>query len=328
MNRKPGGELPIQRFSQKKYGHPSAPFRRPAWLPAPSYYALTAAAALIFYLLIWGIFHDGNEDGAWLIAAVGAAAVTGASVVLREVYLRDARNRYLKDERNLDYNLRNFQIPARSNREENKISLEKNALIIKSIEKKSEAARILSKVSSGHLEVSEICREYLSMAEKQMETAGAGSPRLAGLRRGREIVGELHRFHLLSWAEIESRALTQKAGNYATMAEKITTAQMALSVLNTALQHYPNEPQLTESETVIKGFIGSIKVSHWIEQAERAAFKGNYKRAVNLYQDALFFLAREGATSAERDAIAEKINIEITNLRRRAATEKINKGID
>ena len=68
-------------------------------------------------------------------------------------------------------------------------------------------------------------------------------------------------------------------------------------------------------KSAIKTFIASIKVSHWIEQAERAAFKGSYKRAVSLYRDALFFLAREDVNAAEREAVAEKINLEIEKLR-------------
>ena len=260
-----------------------------------------------------------------MIAGIGASFVLGGAVVLREVVLRKSRENYLIAERKLDYNLKNFQIP-RSSGEENKISLEKNAAIIKSIEKKSEAARVLGKISSGHLEVFEICNEYLAMAEKQLETVGVGSPRLAGLRRGREIVGEMHRYHLLSWAETESLSLTQKAKNYATISEKINTAQAALAVIDTALGFYPNEARLTESEAALKGFIGSIKVSHWVEQAERAAFKGNSKRAISLYRDALFFLARENVRSEERDAVAVKINAEIESLREVVANKEINKG--
>ena len=197
----------------------------------------------------------------------------------------------------------------------NKLSLEKNAEIIKEIKKKSEAARTLGNLSNGHWNVIETCNEYLSVVEKQMETVGTGSPRLAGLRRGREIVGDLHRFHTLAWAEIESRSWSQKARNYATISEKLNAAQKALSVLESALEFYPTEQRLTESEMAVKNFIATIKVSHWIEQAERAAFKGNYKRAVNLYRDALFFLARENMDSAEQQTVAEQINLEIEKLR-------------
>lgn len=325
MSERPGGDYPIQRFSQKhRYVRASAPFRRPVWLPASSYYVLALAVTIAFFFLVWGVFHEGNEDTPWMIAGIGASFVLGGAVVLREVFLRKIRNRYLLVERNLEHNLKNLQMP-RPVREESKLSLEKNAAIIKGIQKKSEAARVLGKISSGHLEVFEACGEYLAIAEKQMETAGAGSPRLAGLRRGREIIGELHRYHLLTWAEIESRALTQKARNYATISEKLNTAQEALSVLDTALQFYPNEPQLIESEAALKDFVASIKVSHWIEQAERSAFKGNYKRAVSLYRDALFFLAREDVKSDEREAITEKINFEIEALRERSAKKEFKR---
>jgi hypothetical protein len=78
----------------------------------------------------------------------------------------------------------------------------------------------------------------------------------------------------------------------------------------------------------LKDFIASIKVSHWIEQAERAAFKGNYKRAVSLYRDALFFLAREEVKTDEREAIAGRINSEIESLRQLSAKKELDKGID
>lgn len=325
MNQRPDGEYQIQRFSQKRYDRSPAPFRRPVWLPAPSYYILAAAATIAFFFFVWGVLHEGNDDAPLLIAGIGASLLLGGSVVLREVFLRKARNRYLSAERKLDYNLRSFPTQPGIAREPDKLSLEKNAALIKNIQKKSEAARSLGKISRGHLEVFEICGEYLSLAERQMEMIRAGSPRLAGLRRGREIVGELHRYHLLSWAEIESRSLTQKAKNYVTISEKLNTAQEALTVLDSALQFYPDEPQLTESESALKGFIASIKVSHWIEQAERAAFKGNRKRAVSLYRDALFFLAREDVRSEEREAIAEKINAEIESLRALSAKKEISK---
>lgn len=71
---------------------------------------------------------------------------------------------------------------------------------------------------------------------------------------------------------------------------------------------------MVESEVAIKEFITSIRVAHWIEQAERSAFKGNYKRAVSHYKDALFFLARENAQSKQTDLLAEQINLEIQKI--------------
>lgn len=327
MNGRPGNEYPIQRLPAKKIGRvPAQPFRRPFWLPASSYYFLAMALTIAFFFLVWGIFHEGDEETPWMVAGIGASVVLGSAVVVREIFLRKARRRYLLIERNLDLNVKKNPLSLRLGKEENKLSLERNAAIVKDIQKKSEAVGILGKVANKHLEVFEICAGYLSITEKQMKTVGVGSPRIAGLRRGREIVTEIHHRHLLNWAEIETRALTQKAGNYVTISEKLNAAQEALNVLDSALRFYPDDPQLIESEAAIKDFIASIKISHWIEQAERAAFKGNYKRAVSLYRDALFFLAREAVKTEEREAIAEKINSEIESLRELAAKKEIYKG--
>ncbi|MGI8789222.1 MAG: hypothetical protein ACR2HG_15895 [Pyrinomonadaceae bacterium] len=323
MNGRLNRNYQIQRISQRKGERVAGNYRRPFWLPASNYYVLAAALAIVFFFLVWGILHEGEEEASWMIAGIGASLVLGGAVVLREIVLKERRKNFLLAEKRLNYNVNNLLAQAHSDGA-NKLTLEKNAALIREIQKKSEAARTLGKISNGHLEVFEVCSEYLSLAERQMETAGVGSPRLAGLRRGREIVGELHRFHLLSWAEIESRSLTQKAKKYVTISEKLNAAQEALFVLDSALQFYPNEPRLTESESVLKEFIASIKVSHWIEQADRAAFKGNHKRAVSLYRDALFFLAREDVKTQDRETIAGKINSKIESLRELSSNKNIS----
>jgi len=315
----------IHRLPQRTNKNLPVNYRRPFWLPASNYYILATSVTIAFFFFVWGILHEGDEETPLMIAGIGASLMLGSAVVIREIFLRKARQQYLLVERKLDYNMKSFSSNARlSENDFNKLTLEKNAAIIKEIQKKSDTTRGLENLSSGHLEVFEICNKYLSVAEKELETVRVGSPRLAGLRRGREIVGKLHRYHLLSWAEIESRELTQKAQNYATVSEKLNTAQEALSVLESALQFYPQESRLTESESALKDFIASIKVSHWIEQAERSAFKGNYKRAISLYRDALFFLARENLKNKDREVIADKINLEIESLRELSASKKLS----
>jgi tetratricopeptide (TPR) repeat protein len=291
-----------------------AKYRRPFWLPASNYYILAAAVTIASFFLIWGILHDGVDDAPWIPAGIGASLILIGAVFLREIVLRKARNRYLLVQKRLDFTLDSVTLHTKTNAPERKLTLEKNAEIIKQIQKKSDAAKILMKLSDGHREVFEICNEYLEINQQELATVGAGSPRLAALRRGREIVGELHRFHLLRWAEIESRDLTQEAKNRATIAEKTETAQKALNVLQTALQHYPDDERLIDSEEAVKEFVISIRVAHFIEQAERSEFKGNYKRAVSHYKDALFFLARENKQSTETDLLAEKINLEIKKI--------------
>jgi tetratricopeptide (TPR) repeat protein len=287
-------------------------YRRPFWLPAPAYYVLALAIAAAIFFLVWGILHEG-EEMPWIPAGIVASLTIAAAVVLREFFLRRARNQFLRAQKRLDYNLSN--VAHQKDKDSKKLTLEKNAAILKHIERKSEAAKVLGKLPDAHWEVFEVCNEYLQITERELQTVGVGSPRLAALRLGREKIQELHRFHLLQWAAGETKALTQEAKIRATIAEKLETAQKALAVLDSALKFYPDEAELTESGAAVEEFIASIKVSHWIEQAERSAFKGNYKRAISHYRDALFYLARENVRSEEREIIAEKINGEIEKIR-------------
>jgi hypothetical protein len=300
----------------------SPTYRRPFWLPASNFYVLTIAIAVAAFFLLWGIFHDGDEPTPWIPAGIGASFVLIGAVFLREIVLRKARNRFLNAQKRLDYNLRSVPVQVRQNSTENKLTIQQNAELIRAIQKKSEAAKILRRLPEGHLEVAELCNEYLKLNESEIDKVNPGSPRLGAFRRGREVVAELHKFHLLTWAEIESKKITQEAKSRATMSEKIETAQVAIGVLNTALQFYPKEKKLIESEEAIKQLVVSMRVGHWIEQAERSAFKGNYKRAISHYKDALYFLARENQKSPEIEHIAEQINAEILKLKEKSSERK------
>lgn len=307
-------EYRVDGFSKKKIGQLPYKYRRPFWLSALNYYVLTLTAAIISFFVFFGILQEEGEDMPWLAAGIAAGIVLGAGIFLREVILRKARARYQLIEQQLDVNLKNTSLPIRANVNANKLSVQKNAGLIQEIRRKSEAAQALGKFPEAHLEVFKACNEYLLLNQKQMETVGIGSPRLAALRRGREVVERLHHFHLLAWAQNATRSLTQESKMRVTMSEKSERAQRALDIFNEALEFYPNDEKLLESERAVKEFITLIKVSHWIEQAERAAFKDNYKRAINHYRDALFFMAREMAQNEEKALIAQKINTEIEKL--------------
>ena len=322
MNSRPNHEYQLQKIPAGRTGRVTQKYRQPFWLPAPGYYVLTAAVVIAFFFLIWGFLQEGGEETPWIPAGVGASLILGGAVVLREIIFRKARENYVLAQRKLDYNLKHIPFQSHNVRGSNKLTLEKNANIINKIKQKSEAAKVLNKLADGHLEVFEICSEYLRVNETELENVGIGSPRLAALRRGKEFVGTLHRYHLLSWSEIESRSLMQNAKNCTGISEKLETAQKALSVLDSALQYYPNEVHLTESEDAVKEFIASTKVSHLIEQGELSAFKGNYKQAIDYYNEALYFLERENVQSLKKDAVAEKINLEIERLREKAEKKR------
>src|SRR6185503_5004637 len=86
------------------------------------------------------------------------------------------------------------------------------------------------------------------------------------------------------------------------------------------------DEELNASRAAIRELIGSIKVAHWVEIAERNAFKGNYRRAIERYQDALFYLERETLKDEVKIAGAERINREIDLLRARLSAS--NKAYD
>jgi hypothetical protein len=287
--------------------------RRPFWLPASNYYILTAAVALAFFFLVWGVLNDGQDETPWIPAGIGAAVVLGSAVILREIILRQARNRFLVSQRKIDQSVQGIAKRI-SEREPTKLTLERNATILREISRKSEAAKVLGRFAEGHREVFELCDEYLAAVTRELPTVGAGSPRIAALRRGTDVAGRYHYYHMLQWAEIESRTFTQEASKQKKISDKLESAQSALGVVEHALHSYPHEATLLDSQKVLLQLVSSMKISDMMERADRLAFKGNHKRALSLYQDALFFIQRDNP-----DAIGEvvdHINDEIARIQR------------
>ena len=138
---------------------------------------------------------------------------------------------------------------------------------------------------------------------------------------GRTRVRTLQKHHLLTWARGSARALTHEAQQRARLYEKVETANRALEYIDSALKFYPDEEELKVSAQAVREFITSSRVAHWVELAERAAFKGYYRRAIDRYQDALFYLTRDGSDQ-DREAGAERITREIDLLRARLAIER------
>ena len=288
--------------------------RRPFWISTANYYILAVAISLVAFFIIWQVLLK-EDESPWITAGIIASLFLVFAVILRELILHKIYNRTISAQRQLDYNFHKGLKQKSNSSNTSKFSLEKNLALIKNIAIKSKDARALGNSPDSHLEVFELCNQYLQLNEKELETVGIGATRIAAFRRGREKVHSFHKFHLLSWASIESNLLIQTSKNLSAISDKLDNAQRALGVLDSAIEFYPNEKLLIDSILVVKDFIVSTRVSHWIEQAERAAFKENYKRAINHYRDALFFLARENERSPERDFIAQKINFEIDKLR-------------
>jgi tetratricopeptide (TPR) repeat protein len=106
----------------------------------------------------------------------------------------------------------------------------------------------------------------------------------------------------------------QEARHLQKFNEKLALAQKAVAIVDSALDHYPDDENLQESGEALKEFVASIKISNWVERAEKAAFKGNYKQAKKLYNDALFFVQREVPGDENRQIAVAKITDGLTKL--------------
>lgn len=251
----------------------------------------------------------------WIIAGTGFGVFMIGAVALREVILRRSRIRYIALEQRFDRQLKEVYFRVGEPPRTEKLTIVKNERILSEIKNKSDAAKVLNRFPDAHREVFEMCGQYLAVNERELRSIGVGSPRLVALHKGRASVERRHKFHLLQWAQIEARNLTQEASSVTKTADKVTAATNAISVIDSALTFYPNEKALLESHDLLREMLTSIRVSHFVEKAERSAFKGNFKQAKSLYRDALFYLGRDNIRSDHRKSAAEHINSEIEKIR-------------
>ncbi|MBE7515977.1 MAG: hypothetical protein HS105_05130 [Chloracidobacterium sp.] len=296
--------------------------RRRVWLPASTYYMIVIAVGLAIFFLVWGILHDGGEEMPWIPAGLVFSFFLIGATVLREIFLRRSRERHRREDAVLERQMRGVRAVSADNFRPPKLTLEDNSRVLDEIRRKSEAARVLGKFSAAHREVFEMCGEYLTMTERELSKVAIGSPRLPAITKGRRLAARLHHEHLLQWAQIEAREKAGGSEGVVSSVDKIESIQSALSVIDSALEHYPDERSLIESHELLREMLASTRVAKAVEEAERQAFKGNYREAVSSYRDALFYLGRDNIDTAERRAAAEKIRIEIERL------SKSQSGID
>jgi tetratricopeptide (TPR) repeat protein len=280
------------------------------------YLMLAIVIAAGVFVALWWILISSGDDAPWLPAGLAASAVLLVALSAREVVMRRAWTRYL-----LENGIHEKQHPSRtreSGRSQKKgfsSSLHSNAL--RTIQKQSTAADRRGANPEAHLDVAQLCQEYLTSTDEAMRSGSYGSEKAIAIRAGQERVRALHRHHLLTWAKGQSRALTHDAQQRARTFDKIETATRAIDCIDSALRVYPDEAELNESRVAISEFIASVKVAHWVELAERSAFKGHYRRAIDRYKDALFYLNQDVVKDEVRIAGTEKIEREIAVLKAR-----------
>lgn len=287
---------------------------RPRLPSTAGYMAVAGVIAFALFFAVWWLFIISGDDAPWLPAMLAASVVLLLAVATREVIMRRAWARYMQ-ELELEMGRRQPSRPSTRSRSRRKVNLHSTAVALRAL-----LQRLAQIDEAGaHWEALRLCEQYLA---NSVETLN--SPRLApdvriALRSGQERVRALQRHHLLAWARGESWRLSQEAQRRVSISDKIETAMRAIEVIDEALKHYPDEPELRASAFALRDFIASVKVGHWVELAERAAFRGRHARAVARYHDALFYLSRTEMSEDARAEAAARINDEIGKLRARMA---------
>lgn len=275
--------------------------------------AIVIAVGLFFGL--WWILVSGGDEAPWLPAGLAASVVLLVALSAREVVMRRAWTRYL-----LEHGI--HEKPSSRSRESSRsqkkgFSASVHSAALRAIQKQSAAADRPSSNPEAHLDVAQLCHDYLSSTEEAIRSGSHGSEKGIALRAGQDRVRALHRHHLLTWARGQAQLLTYEAQQRARTFDKIETATRALDCIDSALRVYPDEAELNESRVAIGEFIASVKVAHWVELAERSAFKGHHRRAIDRYRDALFYLNQDVVKEEVRRAGTVKIEAEIARLKAR-----------
>jgi hypothetical protein len=287
---------------------------RPFWLPASTYYFLAAAVAIGIFFLVWAILGEAPDENPWIAAGLMASTSMIGAVVVREIVLRLRRNSIFIAQRKLDNAVLAAPIPVRREDHPEKLTLERNAILLDEIKRKSEAAMVLGRLAESHKEVFELCARYLEVAKRELPTIGVGSPRLAPITRGRDRVERIHRRHMLRWAEIEIKANSQAALESDRISVRTERARKALSAAEVAFEYYPDEPDIVRSKDAAEDFVTSIKVAEAVQRAERAEARGDLERALVRSIEAERFAVRMARRGGE-DPVA-RIREDIDRLKR------------
>ena len=283
--------------------------------------AAAATAAALFFVLWWMLQ---GEEAPWVPAGLAASVVMLVAAFARLLVARKV-NRQHRVHEHVDW-----QGQAESGRrsyEDVMRSRSMHAAALRGLQRQSLDADV-KESPDGHRRVYELCSDYLAGADKALQTPMIQPDGRVALRAGVERVRQLQKHHLLTWARGSARSLTHEAQQRTRLFEKVETANRALDCIDSALKVYPEDEQLNVSARAVREFIISSRVAHWVELAERAAFKGYYERAIDCYRDALYYLARDGADWAGEGA-ADRITREIELLRARMdSAEIINSNPD
>lgn len=310
------------------FNRPNGPGRRGHAPPsAGGYLVVSLLVAVTLSLIVWSVLHETNEEATWA-AALAACVVLLVAASARELIVRRAWSRQLLD---TDGRVRpdslggrgggyasapNLGVPrAGNNAPRNTWS---HSAALRAVQKRSAEAEA-SNAPDLHWDAYRLSQEYLATTDEALRAVSLATEKRIAMRAGQERVRGLGKFHLLAWARSKAQAVMYEAQNFSRVHDRLDTARRALQVLETARTELPNERELEDSTKAIREFMASARVRHWLEMAERAAFRGHPRRAIARYRDTLFYVRREIPDTALQTQLVNHIESEIARLKEKIA---------
>lgn len=305
-------------------------------MPSTFGYVLTAVLiAVAVFCLMWWMLASVGDEAPWIPSGIAAGIIVLAAVATREIGMRRQWSRHaqrMEMRDSMGGGLGGVGVGAQSRSSSSSsgslhhtssraASVHQSAVALRALQQRlSEAEAAGAQQPEAHLEAYRLCERYLANTEEMMRSNKTSPDVRVALHAGQERVRDLQKHHLLSWARGEAKRLTHEAQRRVRVSDKIETAQRAVDVIDEALKIYPEEPELRASAWAVRDFVASVKIAHWVELAERAAFRGRYARAIARYRDALFYASRADMGEDARADAAARIHREIELLRASLAT--------
>jgi hypothetical protein len=276
-------------------------------------------AAVALFLALWWMLVSGGDEAPWIPAGLAASVVLLVALSAREVIMRRAWTRYLLEQGTEPSSRRTHETKHSTGKSQSSSSLLSAAW--RAIQKQSQEADTAT-TPDAHFEVFNLCQDYLSSTDEALKSNSLPAEKRIAIKAGQDRVRALQKHHMLTWARDSARAMTYEAQQRARISDKIEAANRALHYLESAQKYYPEEQELRESNLAVHEFVASVRVAHWVELAERSAFKGHYRRAIERYKDALFYLDRDTVKDEVRIPGIQRITMEIESLKARLRDRK------
>src|ERR1044072_7236313 len=161
-----------QFFPRSPRPHSRAPAR--ARMPSSvGYFVSAIAIALGLFFGLWWILVSGGDEAPWLPAGLAASVVLLVALSAREVVMRRAWTRYLLENGiQQKPSSRSSRQSSRNQKKGFSSSLQSAAL--RAIQKQSSAADRPGAAPEMHLDVAQLCQEYLSSTDEAIRSGNHG----------------------------------------------------------------------------------------------------------------------------------------------------------